>query len=164
MSNKVKVNCPVSNFSLLKLSNRVKKDLDIDFNLFTYEENPLLHETVGMDKDSFHNHSFIAHDIWIGFYDNEECRIASFFHELGHMLENKRRRTKIGIEKEAWRLGFKVAKKYKIVFSKVVKQYMKECLKSYRESAKVIKAESKISKRERKSKYRSMMRNIKNIN
>ncbi len=68
-------------------------------------------------EKSYRNRSVIAgcDEIYLGIFDDEELMIASFFHEIGHVVNMKN--NKLNSESVAWLNGFKVAKKYGYVFS-----------------------------------------------
>ena len=76
-----------------------------------------------MGENWFFNKSFIADGINLGLYKNKRLKKISFFHELGHFLtppikkEHSYKLTKYQIEKIAWKIGLKQAKKYNYNFS-----------------------------------------------
>ena len=59
-------------------------------------------------------------EILLGIYEDKELKLISLFHEIGHVKDSKRRRhkTRYSLEKYAWELGLKLAKKdFNITFS-----------------------------------------------
>jgi hypothetical protein len=63
-----------------------------------------------MPIETFQNRSYaIGNQIILGQYDNEELRVASFFHELGHIVMKNVSETKFGQEAAAWRRGLMLA-------------------------------------------------------
>jgi hypothetical protein len=91
-------------------------------------------------EDSYINHSYICgkDEIEIGIYDNDEYMIASFFHELGHATDKTEwwidadSKTTYKAECNAWRLGFKLAKKHGYNFSNQTKTWCKKQLNTYK--------------------------------
>lgn len=86
---------------------------------------------------------FGCDEIALGLYTDDQLRIASFFHELGHCLiyqrrlklpEHKKRyyKTKWADERAAWIEGFKQAKKYGFKFSKKTLAWCKKQLDTYK--------------------------------
>lgn len=67
--------------------------------------------------------SIAGNTISIGYYENSELLLISFFHELGHFLDktdwsiNANKHTKYYAERNAWIVGLKEAKKYNYNFS-----------------------------------------------
>lgn len=73
--------------------------------------------------DDMTNRSSCTFDcIWIGWYDDAELMLISFFHELGHILIDRNfiemsKHNTLLIELECWNIGFKEAMKRGIFFS-----------------------------------------------
>ena len=68
-------------------------------------------------EDHYVNRSFTAGrcEIWIGIYEDEDWKVASFFHELGHCLtqqEWNEDMLKFHYELDAWLVGLQVAQSY----------------------------------------------------
>jgi hypothetical protein len=67
------------------------------------------------NADPVFNDCYISgNNIWIGDYDNEECKLISFFHEHGNTLVSESFKEKLDfntllIELEAWHLGIACA-------------------------------------------------------
>jgi len=82
-------------------------------------------------EDSYLNKSYLAgnNEIYLGIYDDNELMIASFFHELGHITDNKK--GKYNSETVAWLIGFKLAKKHGYNFKEKVYLYAIEQLSTY---------------------------------
>ncbi len=78
-------------------------------------------------------------EIWLGIYDDKEQRLISFFHEVGHIIDetdwsiNANTTTSYKAEKNAWKLGYKLAKEYGITFSVGAKRWAAKQLKTYKE-------------------------------
>lgn len=91
-------------------------------------------------QESYHNSSYIIGDeeIQLGFYDDEELQLISFFHELGHtMVSNNWRKARnydtVSIERECWRRGVQLARRHKIRFSKRALDWAEQQVKTYAE-------------------------------
>lgn len=81
----------------------------------------------------FRDRSHSAGDeIYLGLYSDPELRLVSFFHELGHVLDLARRRTKFTQERAAWQIGFAVAKRLNLKFSLAARRWCKLQLETYR--------------------------------
>lgn len=98
-------------------------------------------------EECYHNQSYSAGgiennfngngaEIWLGFYDNDEHRLLSFFHEMGHLLMTEKELntdlTMHQVEKAAWRHGYVLARKHNIEFSEDAVNWGKEQLKTYK--------------------------------
>ena len=86
-------------------------------------------------EERYINSSYIAgrDEIYLGIYENKELLIASFFHEIGHTLVNFiNYKTVIDIEREAWKQGFDVAKKYGYNFSKETYEWADKQIETYK--------------------------------
>lgn len=81
--------------------------------------------------DSYINSSYICGNdrIEIGIYSDVELMIVSFFHELGHIVNNKE--GMFNSEKQAWKIGFKLAKQHHYYFCGNTYKWAKEQLNSY---------------------------------
>lgn len=95
-------------------------------------------------EDIYENNSYMIgnDELQLGMYDNEDIRLASMFHEIGHTLvENDWMETikynKVKIEAKAWELGFVEAEKYGFKFNQIsVFNYVEKCLQSYEDMIK----------------------------
>jgi len=98
-------------------------------------------------EENYHNQSYSAggiqnnfngndNEIWLGFYDNDEYKLLSFFHEMGHLLMTEKELntnlTTYQYEKAAWRHGYVLARKYNIEFNEDTIKWGKEQLKTYK--------------------------------
>ena len=102
-------------------------------------------------EESYHNASYCAGhiksncgasgcentaEIWLGFYDDEELKIISFFHELGHVTDDTNWGDKIPLkytsEKSAWDKGYEIAKEFGVKFSRKSKGWATRQLNSYK--------------------------------
>jgi Zn-dependent peptidase ImmA (M78 family) len=91
--------------------------------------------------DTYLNSSYVCGDdiIYLGIYDNEQNKIASFFHELGHHIMDRNFIKKVAnkkegtflIEKECWKIGFSLAKEYGYDFNKEVYDWAEKQLMTY---------------------------------
>lgn len=81
---------------------------------------------------SYINSSYICGNdrIELGIYDDEELMIASFFHELGH-ITNQKIKGYYNSEEDAWIIGFELAKKHGYFFSDNTYKWCNEQLKTY---------------------------------
>lgn len=87
------------------------------------------HYSINPD-DIYINRSYIIGDeIYLGIYESDDLMIASFFHELGHMVDAKE--GGYNSEIKAWLVGFKVAEKYGYKFSDKVYIWAIEQLFTY---------------------------------
>ena len=115
-------------------NDEIIKKVAHDFNLVVrnYDEASLAIDRKVLQEASF----VIGREVLLGKYKNESVRLASFFHEVGHVLEPKCNIdgiTDLGVykftcEKDAWDKGIALAKKYDVVFSKEALQFMVRCL------------------------------------
>ena len=82
-------------------------------------------------EDWYINSSYVigCTEIQIGIYDDNELLIASFFHELGHIVGSKNNR--FNSEEKAWEIGFQLAKEYGYTFSDKTYKWAKEQLETY---------------------------------
>lgn len=118
------------------MQNILIKDIAKEHNLVLEDgdEDPKLHEKHGMAEEDLANYSFTyANIIVLGFYDDKEVRLASFFHEVGHKLieYDPKNITKYEIEEQCWVAGLRLAKQHGIAFGKNVDRYIARCLKTY---------------------------------
>lgn len=90
--------------------------------------------------DTYINQSWCCNDeIWLGIFDDEECHFLSFFHEMGHILDKSpwhldAKATKYDQEKAAWDIGYKLAHKYNIKFSRKAINWGLKQLKTYEDN------------------------------
>jgi hypothetical protein len=91
-----------------------------------------------MGEDWYKNSSYIAgKEIYLGIYDDDELKIISFFHELGHSLtppyknEHSYKISKYEFEKIAWKIGLKKAKNHNYSFSFKSLRWAVKQLQSY---------------------------------
>ena len=85
-------------------------------------------EKVGMSRDEFINRSFLV--------DNPEHKLASFFHEVGHMhvTQDFKVRNKYNIqaiEREAWDLAYSIALTHGIFFGEETRKWADEQIDGY---------------------------------
>lgn len=73
------------------------------------------------------------YEIFLGLYEDEELRVASFFHELGHCTNTARGYSKYHLEKTCWDIGFAKAKEYGFIFSEKTLTWCAEQLETYKE-------------------------------
>jgi len=97
-----------------------------------------------MDNDTYHNASYCAGsihskttdpEIWLGFYDDEEVRLVSFFHEMGHILDDTKWEEDLLVydfEKIAWKKGYDLAKECNVKFSRKTKGWATRQLNTYK--------------------------------
>jgi len=74
-------------------------------------------------------------EIWLGIYENEELKLISFFHEMGHMLIDMGYDNDLKVydyEKDAWEKGYKLAGECGVKFSRKAKRWAKKQLNSYK--------------------------------
>jgi len=84
-------------------------------------------------------------EIWIGYgYYKPEHKLIAFFHELGHITSNddleytklvlnqKTSKLKIDFERDAWKNGLIIAKKYNYDFDISILRWAINCLWSYK--------------------------------
>ena len=82
---------------------------------------------------------FSGRTIWVGIYTDQEKKLASFFHEVGHIIDPieiwEANGDPIGvrhkIELWAWTIGFKLAESYGITFSANTKRWAKRQADTY---------------------------------
>lgn len=86
-----------------------------------------------------YNKSYIVgnNEIYIGKYDDEELKICSVLHELGHVLITEKRMRELNlnrykIERECWKIGINEGKNNGIYFSIKEYRFMISCLNSYK--------------------------------
>lgn len=82
-------------------------------------------------EENYINRSYICGNdrIELGIYEDEELMIASFFHEIGHIVDTKD--DKYNSEEQAWVIGFELAKKHGYNFSENTYKWAEEQLTSY---------------------------------
>jgi len=88
--------------------------------------------------DVYLNASYICgKEIYLGIYQDEELRLLSFFHEMGHAIDDTDwstgadKTTTYKAEKKAWELGYKLAERNGVSFSDNAKQWANEQLEKY---------------------------------
>ena len=83
-------------------------------------------------EDSYINKSYICgnDEIEIGIYENDELMIASFFHELGHITDQKVKGY-YNSEEDAWKIGFKLAKEHGYSFCDDTYKWCEEQFNTY---------------------------------
>lgn len=86
-----------------------------------------------------YNKSYIVgnNEIYIGKYDDEELKICSVLHELGHVLITEKRMRELNlnrceIERECWKIGINEGKNNGIYFSIKEYRFMISCLNTYK--------------------------------
>jgi len=83
----------------------------------------LIVRQLSQEDESVNNHSYIAdNEIILGDYEDDELKLISFFHELGHhlipfSLKKELDFNTLLIELECWRLGVLEAHKFGVLFS-----------------------------------------------
>ena len=84
--------------------------------------------------ETYLNKSFIigAEEIVLGIYDDNELLIASFFHELGHIIKHEN--NMFNTEEQAWKIGFEVAREHGFTFSIKTHKWAYEQLCTYNKS------------------------------
>ena len=73
-------------------------------------------------------------EIYLGIYEDQELRLISFFHELGHVTSDIKFDegiTKYDIERDAWIKGLRIAQTHGIYFSFKAKRWAVGELKTY---------------------------------
>lgn len=70
-------------------------------------------------------------EITIGLYESSELRLLSFFHELGHCVDKGPWDSKYEQERRAWELGYALAEKESIDFSKSARAWAMCQLRTY---------------------------------
>ena len=102
-------------------------------------ERPYYYKEVAMEKEDFINRSYIIgkDTIVLGVYDNDERRIASLFHEVGHTLINGEYKDKFDYEEEAWKKAVELAMEYNIVFSPETMLWIDNQVSTYKRENKI---------------------------
>jgi len=84
-------------------------------------------------EDTYINKSYTSgNQMWLGIYDDEAKELASFFHEVGHILDpidwsvNTSKNVRYQIERWAWKIGFRLAENHGIYFHDSIKEWAKE--------------------------------------
>jgi hypothetical protein len=89
-------------------------------------------------EESYINKSYVAWpELYLGIYTDPDLHLASFFHEVGHVLlpsdfAKAVDYDRMAIEAECWRLGFELAKVHKTVFPPHVHQWAATQVETYR--------------------------------
>jgi hypothetical protein len=128
-SNKIiKTLCEKFNIDLLDLKKLKPKELK------KYVSN------ISGDEQMLRNRSFVIgnDEIHLGIYDDEDKRLASFFHELGHILIKKKYKiwpknmTTLHWEIECWNIGLSYAfKNFNIIFKETTIKWAYEQALTY---------------------------------
>ena len=112
----------------------------IDVTLLSKKEfKNLIDNTTGRKKDFIENSYICGKEIVLGIYDDKDKRMASFFHELGHLLIHKKYKKypegmkKLHWEIECWNCGIYYAfKRFGIIFKEdTIKWAYEEALSYY---------------------------------
>lgn len=119
----------------------IAKEFDITLHLI--KPNDKWHKSNG---DIYFNKSYVAgNEMWIGLYCDSNKMIASFFHELGHILlddcsilmphlngKTCHPCSKVMIETCAWKKGLELAKTYNFKISqRTLKWIRNKCINTY---------------------------------
>lgn len=82
-------------------------------------------------EESYVNKSYLIgkDTIYLGIYEDEELLTASFFHELGHIVDSKE--GFVNSEAKAWHIGFKLAKEHGHEFSQKTYLWAIEQMSTY---------------------------------
>lgn len=88
------------------------------------------------DQTSFYTYGYGENDyeIILGKYEDLECELASFFHELGHCVcdqLNPIRGNQYARELRAWQVGFALANQLGIKFRRKTINWCETCLETY---------------------------------
>jgi len=85
-------------------------------------------------QDVYINKSYLigGNELHLGIYSDDQLMIASFFHELGHIVDSKN--NKVNSELTAWIIGFQLAKSYGFNFNADVYLWALEQLATYENS------------------------------
>ena len=117
---------------------QIAKEFDIKVINVTQNSLDKYCKKYGMPPENFMNNAYVIGDdeIILGIYDDNEVRIASFFHEIGHTLVSESFEKMVNydtmlIEYQAWIEGLKLAKQYEYTFSRKVFKYIIKCLNSF---------------------------------
>jgi hypothetical protein len=88
-------------------------------------------------EDKYINKSWsTANEIWLGIYEDEELKTLSFFHELGHVFNQKIDYTTIyQMEKAIWDIAFSIANKFDYIFSTKAREWSYKQLETYLEKS-----------------------------
>jgi len=71
--------------------------------------------------------------IILGEYDNEEYKLAAFFHELGCINAPKKLKNRLGTELAAWHWGIRLARKFGLDFLDDTIEWCERQLKIHKE-------------------------------
>lgn len=110
---------------------RIKQRFVVE--IIDVQERPDYCNEVGMEREDFVNRSYIIGNdvIVLGIYDSNEEKMASLFHEVGHILEVGNYRDQFSREVEAWRIGVELAAEYGISFSRETMLWINNQASSY---------------------------------
>ena len=86
--------------------------------------------------ETYLNRSMVAGtEVYLGIFEDHELKILSFFHEIGHILDQTEQNeafTKYDYEKNAWDIGYQEAKRrYGVDFSDNAKKWASDQLETY---------------------------------
>ena len=111
---------------------------NLQISLIDCDEDREYIRKTGMPDDTFINRSFLVgrDEIVLGIYDNSEHKLASFFHEVGHIhitqaFKDKNKFNAQAIERESWDLGYTIALTHGIFFSEEIRKWADEQIDSY---------------------------------
>jgi len=111
---------------------KVKQRFGIE--IIDVEQRPDYYKEVGMEERDFIDRSYIIgkDTVVLGVYDNDERRIASLFHELGHTLVVGGCGGQLDYEEVAWKKAVELAIEYNIVFSSDTMLWIDNQVNTYR--------------------------------
>lgn len=100
---------------------------NFDIDLIDVAINTDYPSNVSMPEDHFANRSFCIgpNTVILGIYEDAELRLASFFHEVGHLVN------KDGDQLGAWGTGLDLAASLGVVFSKETLSWCQKQAKTY---------------------------------
>lgn len=75
------------------------------------------HKVLIAPNDRYNASSYGGGEIYIGEYDNDENKLISLYHELGHKYITGNYYTRLTLEIKCWDIGIKMAEKDGILFS-----------------------------------------------
>lgn len=120
---------------------QIAKDFDLTLINVTNKNIKKIALKYEVEISDLKENAIIEHDeIILGIYDDNELRIAAFFHEIGHTLITERYEKLVNndqmlIEYQAWIEGLKIAKKYGYMFSDKTFKYILKSINSYYKDA-----------------------------
>lgn len=120
----------------MKIFEEIAKKFGV--KIIDVEKDPGYIERSTMGRDYFVDWSCLvgANEMILGIYTNPAFRVASFFHELGHLLVPQEFKKKVAfktypIEKEAWRQGFGCARAHGVRISNTARAWARLQLETY---------------------------------